>query len=247
MKITKKSYTWNGRLSMRSKTEHIVLHHAAAIKCSADDIHRIHISNGWTGIGYHFYIKKDGTVYEGRPIGTKGAHVEDYNSNCIGICFEGNFEKEKMPEEQINSGKELVSYIKSVYPQASVKKHSDFNATVCPGKNFPFDVIASGTPRLESVTDIVAELEKRGIMTNATLWKSKCTTDANSYALAMKICNTTKMCAKRAETLESINDIVWELWHRGIIEDRSLWLNLMAKDKDLYWLGYKAANLTMAR
>ena len=188
MKIIKKGYDWNGNLSLRSETKHIVLHHAAAIKCSADDIHRIHISNGWTGIGYHFYIRKDGSVYEGRPIGTKGAHVEGQNSKSIGICFEGNFEKEKMLPEQINAGKELVSYIKNSYPFVTVKKHSDLNATVCPGKNFPFDEVASGTTEPTNVTDIVAELERRGIVTNASLWRGKCTSDANSYHLAKKIC-----------------------------------------------------------
>ena len=247
MKIIKKSYAWNGTLSLRSETKHIVLHHAAAIKCSADDIHRIHISNGWTGIGYHFYIRKDGSVYEGRPLGAKGAHVEGQNSKSIGICFEGNFEKEKMPIEQINAGRELVSYIKNSYPFVTVKKHSDLNATVCPGKNFPFDAIASGITEPTNVTDIVAELERRGIVTNASLWRGKCTSDANSYHLAKKICNKTKMTKKRNQPLESINDVVWELWHRDIIEDRSLWLSLMEKDKDLYWLGFKAVNYTETR
>jgi len=247
VKIIKKSYAWNGTLSPRSETGHIILHHAAAIKCSADDIHRIHISNGWTGIGYHFYIRKDGSVYEGRPIAAKGAHTEGFNSKSIGICFEGNFEKEKMPIEQMNAGRELVLYLKRLYPFATVGKHSDFNSTVCPGKNFPFDEVSSGITLFKNVADIVEELEKRGIMTNIPLWKSKCSTDANAYNLAEKICNKTKMSEKRKPSLESINDVVWELWHRGIIEERNLWLSLMEKDKDLYWLGFKAANYTEMR
>ncbi len=247
MKITKKTYVWDGRLSLRSSTEYIVLHHAASQRCSADDIHRIHISNGWAGIGYHFYIRKDGTVYEGRPLDTVGAHVQGFNSKSIGICFEGNFEKEKMTDAQLRSGIGLVGYIKALYPFASVKKHSDLNATVCPGKYFPFDAFFPSHSELTEVKDIITELNKRGIVTNAALWESKCASDANSYNLAKKICNTTKMGTKRPEALESVNDIVWELWHRGIIDEKSLWLSLMKKDVNLYWLGYKAANFTEAR
>lgn len=246
MKIIEKSYRWQGMLSKRAKTDFIILHHAAAKNCSADDIHRIHISNGWTGIGYHFYVRKDGSVYSGRPINTVGAHTEGYNSNSIGICFEGNFQKETMQDVQKSVGNELIYYLKNLYPKAKIKKHSDFNSTVCPGKNFPIGEIKD-RKEITDVSLIVKELSSRGIVTNEPLWLSKCSCDANSYHLARKICNMTKMSKKRENELESVNDIVWELCHRGIITDKSLWLRLFEDDKDLYWLGYKAANLTTGR
>lgn len=42
--------------------------------------------------------------------------------------------------------------------------------------------------------------------------------------------------------LESVNDIVWELAHRGIITNKELWLSKLEVDKDAYWLARKCAN-----
>lgn len=47
-----------------------------------------------------------------------------------------------------------------------------------------------------------------------------------------------------AKELESINDIVWELAHRGIITDKELWLKKLTADKDVYWFAYKVCNKT---
>ena len=138
--IIKPNYVWRGTLSNRYATDFIVLHHAAA-KGSVLAVHQTHLNNGWSGIGYHFYVRQDGTIYEGRPIKTIGAHCVPQNCNkrSVGICFEGNFENEQMPEAQLRAGKRLVRYVKSIYPTAVVKRHKDFDATACPGKNFPFN------------------------------------------------------------------------------------------------------------
>lgn len=242
MEIIEKNYRWSGYLSKRNKTDTIVVHHAAAANCSPDDIHRIHLMNAWAGIGYHFYIRKDGSIYRGRPINTIGAHVSGNNSNSIGICFEGNFEKEEMTSSQLASGKELILYLKGIYPSANVKKHCDLNSTACPGRNFPFEKMIKA--EFETSEDIINELGKRGIMTNISLWSKKCADDTNAYWLARKICNMTKTASARANILESVNDIVWELNYRGIITDKPLWLKLFKEDIDLYWLGFKAANYT---
>lgn len=146
MNIINTSYDWNGSLVKRSKTTRIILHHAAAIKCTAQDIHRWHLNNGWTGIGYHFFINKQGKIYSGRPENVVGAHAGNNNLDSIGVCFEGNFEKEQMTNEQIKSGKELVSYLKGKYNIIVVQKHKDVNATACPGKNFKFLEIAYAKP-----------------------------------------------------------------------------------------------------
>lgn len=145
MKITEHTFSFNSALSKRKNTTEIVLHHAAVKNCSVDDIHSWHLGNGWAGIGYHFFIRKDGSVHRGRPIEYVGAHAYGANTASIGICFEGNFEIEKMSTAQKNAGAELVTYIKSLYPSIKkVSKHMDHNATACPGKNFPFRDIAAG-------------------------------------------------------------------------------------------------------
>ena len=129
-------------LSKRKKTEILVIHHAA-MNGSVYDIHKEHLNNGWSGIGYHFYVRKDGNIYRGRPIDTVGAHATNHNYNSIGICFEGNYETidKEMLEAQLKAGQELVKYIKSLYPNIQYKRHKDLMATACPGKYFPFDKI----------------------------------------------------------------------------------------------------------
>jgi len=129
-------------VSKRLTTNKVVLHHAAAKRCDAETIHRWHLSNGWAGIGYHFVVRKDGTIEQGRQIDSVGAHCTGHNGDSIGICFEGDFTEEKMSQTQINAGKELIKYIRHLYGQGiRICKHSDLYATSCPGKNFPFDEI----------------------------------------------------------------------------------------------------------
>lgn len=131
-----------GSLSNRSKTTRMILHHADAKTCSAEDIHRWHLGNGWSGAGYHFLVRKDGKVYRLRPEKAVGAHASGSNSDSIGICFEGDFQSEKMSDKQKKAGKELVVYLKKKYDINKVQKHSDVCSTDCPGKNFPFSEIA---------------------------------------------------------------------------------------------------------
>lgn len=141
MKIIEEKYEWAGSLAKRSTVNLIVLHHAEASSCTAQQIHAWHIARQWSGIGYHFFINKKGEIFRGRPENVIGAHAKGYNSNSIGICFEGAYNKQVMPEEQIKAGQELISYLKKKYNISSIKKHSDLCETDCPGKNFPFDRI----------------------------------------------------------------------------------------------------------
>lgn len=125
-------------LTPRSKVlEYIVVHHTASTaKETVEQIHYFHINNnGWAGIGYHFYIRKDGTIYKGRPEKYVGAHCENYNSVSLGICCEGNFEIEQPTEKQLTSLSELIQYLKKKYGNVQVVGHRDLNATACPGKN----------------------------------------------------------------------------------------------------------------
>lgn len=144
MNIIEKTYSLNGDLKERTKTNKIILHHAAETNCSADDVDRWHKNNGWTCIGYHFFVRKDGSIYRGRKESTVGAHAGNNNSDSIGICAEGNFENETMPEAQKNALIELVGYLKGKYGISKIQKHKDVNATACPGKNYPFDEIVNG-------------------------------------------------------------------------------------------------------
>ena len=134
--------------------------------------------------------------------------------------------------------------------------HKYFAATGCPGPYLEsrFHYIASEVnkrlrskeiPReIENTPDIVKALNERGIMTNPELWNVKMTSDVNAYWLARKIANLTENSPMRENKLETVNDIVWELNYRGVITDKKLWMKLFEEDKNLYWLGYKAVNMT---
>ena len=144
MKIIESNLSFKS-MSIRGKTTRIILHHAEASTCTVQDIHCWHKNNGWAGIGYHFFVRKDGSVYRGRPENTVGAHASGSNSDSIGICFEGAYMKEAMPAAQKNAGKDLVAYLKRKYGITKVQRHSDVCATSCPGINFPFSDIAGAT------------------------------------------------------------------------------------------------------
>lgn len=134
--IIEPDYAWNGKLVPRTRTDYIVLHHAAG-NISPSSLHAYHASLGWAGIGYNYYIRKDGTVYRGRPENAAGAHTVGYNDKSIGICFEGNFQNEVMPGVQFLAGVKLIKDILSRH-NVPIKKHGDLDNTACPGRNFPF-------------------------------------------------------------------------------------------------------------
>lgn len=141
MNIARPSLKWAQPLAKRLRTEAIILHHAEAENATVQDIHRWHLKRGWAGIGYHYYIRKDGSVYQGRPEDTVGAHAgsqSGYNSKSIGICFEGNYMAESMPHAQFTAGIELISLIQKRYQGVlTILGHRDVCNTDCPGKNFP--------------------------------------------------------------------------------------------------------------
>lgn len=143
LKITEPNYNWAYGATKRTKTDYIVLHHAAG-NGTAEAIHKLHLRNGWRGIGYNYYVRKTGEIVRGREDWAAGGHTMDFNTISLGICFEGNFDTESMTKAQIEAGQALLADVKSRYPNAKIVKHSELNPTGCPGKNFPFDEIVSG-------------------------------------------------------------------------------------------------------
>ena len=128
----------NGSFKRRNSTDEIILHHAEASRASVEEVNRWHLERGWTGIGYHFYIRKDGKVYRGRPEWTVGAHAQGHNSRAIGICVEGSYMSETMPQAQLDALKDLIRAMMAKYPGAKLLRHKDVNSTDCPGTKFPW-------------------------------------------------------------------------------------------------------------
>ena len=138
MEIIDTDFQWAHALTRRVVTDTIVLHHAAA-NGSAEAVHQSHLARGWAGIAYHYYVRKDGSVYRGRPEWAVGGHTSGHNWRTLGICFEGNFEAEEMGAAQLRAGRELIADIRARWGGLSVAGHRDLGATACPGRNFPLE------------------------------------------------------------------------------------------------------------
>lgn len=128
--------------------------------------------------------------------------------------------------------------------------HVDVRTSRSRWTNYGKENAVSGFPgytepakELESVNDIVWELNSRGIITDKELWLKKLTPNSNAYWLAFKAANMT-VNADKHKNLNTINDIVWELSQRGILTNKELWLDLLTKDVNLYWLANKVCNQT---
>ncbi|MCY6356183.1 peptidoglycan recognition protein family protein [Clostridium sp. ZS2-4] len=106
------------------------------------DIHNFHKNEkGWSCIGYHFFITKEGKIYRGRPEKAIGAHCLHHNSNTLGICVQGNYMVETMPKAQEAAVIALCKYLCSKYTINSIKGHKELGDTDCPGTNYSLSSI----------------------------------------------------------------------------------------------------------
>ena len=152
MKVIEANLPRNGNFTRRSKTDEVILHHAEESSATVWDINDWHLSNGWVGIGYHYYIRKDGSIYRGRPEWAVGAHATGHNDRSIGICCEGAYMTETMPAAQLASLKALLRDIMGRYGKLTLLRHKDVNSTDCPGKNFPWAEVQNYMKEDDKVT-----------------------------------------------------------------------------------------------
>lgn len=130
-------------LKKRLKTDLIVVHCAdttPTMDVTARMINQWHTrDNGWAAIGYHFVIKRDGTVEGGRPHDTQGAHASQVNSHSIGICLAGGKGKpgifvDHFTDVQALSLVRLIAALREVYKDTTVVGHRDVDnaGKTCP-------------------------------------------------------------------------------------------------------------------
>ena len=109
----------------------------------AKEIRDWHVNgNGWSDIGYHDVIRRDGTIEEGRPYDRQGAHVKRHNRNSLGVCLVGG-RKENADEPEFNFTRKqmwaLESYIrdrKRRFNDPDIRGHNDYAPDrACPGFN----------------------------------------------------------------------------------------------------------------
>lgn len=162
MEIIDVGLKFNTNMSKMGNIEGILLHNSGVtVLQSIETIHNYHKSKGWAGIGYNYYVRKNGLVYKGRSEEYAGAHCPGANSNSIGICAEGNFDLETMSEVQKQAIIELIADIKKRYNIKWIKGHREILATSCPGKNFPLDEIRNAKVESKYVyKDFVGDVQK---------------------------------------------------------------------------------------
>ena len=126
---------------MRSIT--LIIVHCSAVRpdqqSSAAQIDTWHRERGWKlGIGYHYVVRRDGTIEPGRPEEQIGAHCLNHNAHSIGVCYEGGLDIRGQPAdtrtaEQKQAMRQLLEELHGRYPRALIVGHHDLN----PGKPCP--------------------------------------------------------------------------------------------------------------
>lgn len=101
-----------------------IIIHCSATPCGQDftaaDIDRWHRQRSFNGIGYHFVIRLDGTIENGRAIEKPGAHCIGWNNRSIGICYIGGLDACGHPADtrtpkQKEAMKTLISRLQHEY------------------------------------------------------------------------------------------------------------------------------------
>lgn len=115
----------------------VILHCSDSDVPAHDDVlvvDRWHRERGWRGVGYHYFIKKDGTLQGGRTLDEWGAHCQGHNSDSVGICLSG---QHGFTAAQFDTLADLVEDLELEYPVEEVEGHNHYD----PGKTCPnFDV-----------------------------------------------------------------------------------------------------------
>jgi N-acetyl-anhydromuramyl-L-alanine amidase AmpD len=178
----------------RTKTDYIVVHHTAHPNCSIQDIHRWHQEKGWNGVGYHYFIRKNGNIYRGRDKDAIGSHCLGINEVSVGVSLEGNFDTEYPSDAQKSSLNDLLQELIKIYPQAKIIKHSDKYATSCPGKLFDDNLLNINL--VDEYQEAIKVLVKNGVITTPTYWQS-ITTTAKADFVKELIKNLAKFISKK--------------------------------------------------
>ena len=145
------------RSATRDITE-VVVHWTAHFMnqdIGAEEIHSQHRQQGWDGCGYHYVIRKDGTIERGRPINKEGAHAKanGHNKYSIGIAFVGGYTvnsnsglanppygRESLNDEQMKALKMFFNAFYKVWPGGQAWGHNDTDPQNKSDPGFPIPV-----------------------------------------------------------------------------------------------------------
>lgn len=121
----------------------LIIIHCSAVRpwqqSGVTEIDRWHRQRGWkNGCGYHYVVRRDGTIENGRPLEMVGAHCLNHNKHSIGICYEGGLNAEghradtRTPAQK-QAMRELLERLHAQFPKAIITGHHVFNPMkACP-------------------------------------------------------------------------------------------------------------------
>lgn len=136
-----------------TRIDYLVVHCSAtpaALDIGAAEIRKWHRERGWRDIGYHYVIRRDGTVETGRPETTPGAHEPKVNRSSVAVCLVGGSPPSGTPAARKGLGENnftpaqfealaaLLGVLRKKYPKAEILGHRDIPGVrkACPS----FDV-----------------------------------------------------------------------------------------------------------
>ncbi|KGR74783.1 peptidoglycan recognition protein family protein [Ureibacillus sinduriensis] len=145
MKIIQRNFQFIEPLLPLESIQSIIVHHTSREHMSAEECHEFHQKErGWSGIGYNYFIEKNGSIIEGRGQHV-GAHAYGYNRTSIGICMTGDFDKEIPTTEQWSSLFWLSSFMLKLYhlQPDRVLGHRELEGVQksCPGRLIEMDEV----------------------------------------------------------------------------------------------------------
>ena len=132
------------KLKKSKRTINEIIVHCTATPEGKDytikDITKWHKERGFSDIGYHYVVYRDGSVHEGRNVDISGAHCTNHNSHSIGVCYVGGCDnnlknpqpKDTRTEAQKVALLKLLTELKALYPNAKIHGHRDFSNKACP-------------------------------------------------------------------------------------------------------------------
>lgn len=134
--------TWDKLGVTNSRYINEIIVHCSATAEGKDftvvDIKKWHLARGFSDIGYHYVIYRDGSINKGRDESKIGAHCIGHNSHSIGVCYIGGCASDgKTPKDTRTAAQKaaLVKLLKELrvkYPKAVIHSHRDFAAKACP-------------------------------------------------------------------------------------------------------------------
>lgn len=129
------------------KITHLIIHCSYTfpdMDIGAEEIRDWHVNdNGWSDIGYHYVIRRNGEIEKGRDDSVVGAHARGMNDHSIGICLIGGRDHDAGNENNFTSDQfislaGLIGDLEWQFPGVEIIGHCDVpdSGKTCPN----FDV-----------------------------------------------------------------------------------------------------------